>query len=120
MSAEHDSSLGLPGQREIDDKVPFKRNLEALLNRVFHPDGTINGDDPHLREVMELADTKDLDVILTPHSSGTRLFFGKWLADHKGLVEIGAITTLGITAVAGSIGAGIVLRRHQRKNLERK
>ena len=118
MTVEYDSRLGLPGQTEIDEHVPFKRNLIILLGKIFYKDGTLNKEDPKVNDVMTCADREDLDVLLTPQKQGTMLTYGKWLADHKGLIEVGAVTTLGIATVATTIGIGLIIRKHKRGSKE--
>ena len=114
---QHDPRLGIPGVVEIDDHIPIKRNLETLFGRIFHKDGTLNREDPRINGVMELADEQDLDVILKPEKDGTKIVFGKWLADHKDLLEIGAIAAAGGVTL---ITAGLILRKHHRESKEKK
>lgn len=102
-----------PGVRKIDDKAGTGAHIKALLERIIHrgPDGNVelNEDAPEIKEIMNDANERDVDVVLTPTGTNTLVVMGKGIAEHKRFIEIGAAAGLGAAALLG-IG-GIILRK---------
>lgn len=102
----------------VDKGTPTPNRLMALFNKILHPDGRVNADAPEISQPMEVAESEDSDVVLITGGTNTVAVVGKWLAEHKELVEIGAGVTIAGLVAAGTIG--FVLRKHHREIPPRK
>lgn len=119
MSPEFKFPFHLPGSREVDSATPTPRNFGDLLDRITHTPEVggpvvVNPKAEEIADVMTHAEEHDLDVVLTPTGTGTVVTVGKWIADHKRILEVGAAAALiGTVAIGGILG--VALRKHNRE-----